>query len=67
MYAISKPNNYGIFFSGLASTPTSIGIINWATGEKVSSIDIKGTTGKEIRADYDHKVKILRRAYKFQK
>lgn len=58
-------NNYGIFYSGCASTPDKIGIINWSTNEIISQIWIKGTTDKEIRADYDKKAALLKNKYPF--
>ncbi|MEO7048965.1 MAG: hypothetical protein ABI091_26920 [Ferruginibacter sp.] len=55
---------YGIFFTGLCSTPYTIGLINWTTGEKIHEIEIKGETGKSIRANFEKKRDLLNKKYK---
>lgn len=55
--------NYGIFFSGLCSTPNTVGLINWATGEKICEISCSRKTGKKTRKAFDKYSNILKRAY----
>ncbi len=55
--------NYGIFFTGLASTPCTVGLIDWNSGEKISEIRCRGIHGKEIRAHSEKVVKKLEKAY----
>ncbi len=57
-------NNYGIFYTGLASTPNSIGLMNWTTKEKISEISCSRRTGKATRAAYERYSAILKQKYK---
>lgn len=56
--------HYGIFFTGVCSTPSTIGLINWATGEKIIEISTDRTTGKATRAAYEKYKSILENKYK---
>jgi len=55
--------NYGIFFTGPASTPITIGLINWANNETIHEISCDKPTGKGTRAAYDKYRAILENKY----
>lgn len=55
--------NYGIFFTGVCSTPNTVGLINWANGEKICEISCSRPTGKETRKAYEKYSDILKKKY----
>ena len=54
---------YMLFFTGVASTPNSVGLKNLTTGEIVHEISTSRPTGKETRAMYTKYMSILKRKY----
>jgi hypothetical protein len=56
-------SRYGIFFTGVASTPTTVGLMDWNSGEKITEINCRGKRGEEIRGHYDRIVRKLEKAY----
>ena len=54
---------YMLFFTGVASTPNSVGLKNLTTGEIVHEISTSRPTGKETRAMYTKYMGILKRKY----
>ena len=52
-----------LYFTGLASTPNSVGLKNLTTGEIVHEISTSRPTGKETRAMYIKYMSILKRKY----
>jgi len=55
--------NYIIFYTGLASTPFSVGLMNLTTGEKIHEIDCSRPSGKETRRCYEKFKGVLNRKY----
>lgn len=60
---MKQENKYGLFFTGLCSTPDSIGLINRTTNEIISEISTSRPSGKETRRLYDKYSAILKRKY----
>ena len=60
----NQSTNYGIFFTGVASTPNTVGLINWSNMEKIHEISCARPTGKETRKMYEKYSKILQSKYK---
>lgn len=56
-------SRYGIFFTGVCSTPSTVGIVNWATGEKISEISCDRPTGEATRAAYEKYSTLLKIKY----
>ncbi len=54
---------YMLFFTGLASTPNSVGLKNMDTNEVVCEISTDRPTGKETRAAYEKYSKLLKQKY----
>lgn len=61
---MSTIRNYGIFFSGNASTPTNVGLIDWNSNEIICQIWISKEKGDEIRAQYNKYVSLLKTRFK---
>jgi hypothetical protein len=53
-----------LFYTGLASTPNTVGLKNLTTGEKIHEISCARPTGKETRACYQKYAGILKSKYK---
>ena len=60
-----KAEKYRLFYTGVASTPNSVGIISETTNEKLCEIDVAMPTGKETREKYDKIIGFLQK--KFEK
>lgn len=56
--------NYMLFYTGLASTPNSIGLLCTTTGEKISEISTSCPKGKDTRKRYNKFKSILENKYK---
>jgi len=54
---------YTIFYTGLASTPNSIGLLCTTTGEKISEISTSCPKGKDTRKKYNKIKTILTEKY----
>jgi hypothetical protein len=54
---------YIIFYTGLASTPDSVGLKNLTTNEVICEISCSRSTGKETREKYQKYKKILNTKY----
>jgi len=52
-----------LFYSGLASTPYSVGLKNLSTNEVVCEISTDRLSGKETRKAYQKYMGILKRKY----
>ena len=55
---------YMIFFTGLASTPNTVGLKCLTTNEVIHEINVSMRTGKATRVKYEKFVKILKSKYK---
>jgi len=55
--------NLGIYYKGLASTPTAAGVIDWDTNAIIEEINTSKPTGKGTRAAYEKAVKLLKSKY----
>jgi hypothetical protein len=55
--------NYMLFYTGLASTPNTVGLKNLDTGEKIHEITVARDSGKETRLMYNKYMGILKRKY----
>lgn len=49
-----------LFYTGLASTPYSVGLLNITTGERICEISTARETGKETRKAYQKYMTILK-------
>lgn len=54
---------YMLFYSGLASTPSSVGLKNLSTNEVVCEISTDRPSGKETRKAYQKYMGVLKRKY----
>jgi len=54
---------YMLFYSGLASTPNSVGLKNLSTNEVVCEISTDRPSGKETRKAYQKYMGVLKRKY----
>ena len=54
---------YMLFYTGLASTPFSVGLKNITTGEVICEISTNEPTGKATRAKRDKYMDILKNKY----
>ena len=52
-----------LFYSGLASTPNSVGLKNLITNEVVCEISTDRPSGKETRKAYQKYMGVLKRKY----
>jgi hypothetical protein len=52
-----------LFYSGLASTPNSVGLKNLSTNEVVCEISTDRPSGKETRKAYQKYMGVLKRKY----
>lgn len=50
---------YTVVYSGPASTPWAVGIVDNQTGEKVQEHKINASTGTEIRKEYEEQKRIM--------
>lgn len=55
---------YGIFFTGLCSTPTSVMLKRIDTDEVICRIGVDKPRSRDARARYDKMVGILKKKYK---
>ncbi len=55
--------SYLIFYTGLASTPNSVGLKNLSNNEVIHEIDCSRPTGKETREKYQKYLTILKNKY----
>lgn len=56
--------NYFIFYTGLASTPNSVGLKCLTTNETICEISVACDSGKETRKKYNKVLNLLRRKYR---
>jgi len=54
---------YRLFFTGLCSTPWTVGLLNTTTGEKIHEISVDCETGKETRRKYEKMMVKLKTKY----
>lgn len=54
---------YIIFYTGLASTPFSVGLKCLTTNEVICEISTARPSGKETRKSYEKYVSVLKRKY----
>lgn len=54
---------YLLFYTGLASTPFTVGLKCLTTGEIIHEIDVAMPTGKETRSRYNKFLNILKQKY----
>lgn len=59
-----QKSDYGIFFTGLASTPYAVGIMNWKTGEELERVICDRETGEATRKAYKQISEKLKEKYK---
>lgn len=52
--------NYMLFFTGLASTPNSVGLKCLTTGETIHEIEVAMPSGKDTRNKYNKVVNLLK-------
>ena len=55
---------YMIFYTGVASTPSTVGLQNLTTGEKICEINCSRPTGKGTRKAYEKYKSILNNKFK---
>ena len=55
--------DYILFYTGLASTPNSVGLKNITTNEIIHEISTDRPTGKETRKAYQKYMGVLKRKY----
>jgi hypothetical protein len=52
-----------LFFTGLASTPNSVGLKCLTTGETIHEIEVAMPSGKDTRNKYNKVVNLLKQKY----
>jgi hypothetical protein len=54
---------YMLFYTGLCSTPWTVGLLNVTTGEKIHEISVDCEKSKDSRIKYNKFMDILKRKY----
>lgn len=54
---------YMLFYTGLASTPDTVGLKNVTTGEVIHEVSVSRPSGVETRKQYNKVVNLLKTKY----
>lgn len=60
---IKKVNKPKLFYTGLASTPDTVGVEDEVSGETIEEINVSKPSGKETRKKYETTKKYLIKKY----